>query len=325
MLLCRWAQTTAAVLLTGTAALRLLAHGAGLGELRGWRRLAGGSWGALLVAGALQLWLTAAAMSGLPPAQALSGEVLGQVLNGTSFGVVWRVRMCLLAALPVVQVGLALRASPFVSGKRRPAGTVIQRSQDWLGEPALPGLDACGGMVSGVLAALLAAAVLASLVWSGHARASAQNAWLLPVDVAHALAAGAWPGGLAPLLVLLARARRHPGELSAAVTVTRRFSRLSVVAVGILALSGVLNGVGLVGTPAALWTSVYGRLVLCKAALFAVMVCLGAANRRRLGHAADADPAGTIRLLWRTVAWECALAAGVLLATELLAAQPPPV
>ena len=246
MLLCRWAQTTAAVLLTGTAVLRLLGRGTGLGDLRGWRWLAWGSWGVLLVAGTFQFWLTAAAMSGLPPAQAFSGEVLGRVLDGTSFGAVWRVRMSLLVVL-------------------------------------LPAMALAGDTV----VAWLAAAFLASLVWSGHAHASAQSAWLLPVDVAHALAAGAWPGGLVPLVMVLARAGRRAEGRSAAVAVTRRFSRLSVAAVGVLALSGVMNGVGLVGTPAALWTSVYGRLVLCKAALFAVMVCLGAVNRQRLGRDAD--------------------------------------
>ena len=284
MLLCRWVQTTAAVLLAGTAVLRLLTRGTGLGDCRAWRRLAWISWGALLVAGVCQFWLTAAAMGGLPLAQALSGEVLGRVLDGTSYGAVWKVRMCLLAVLPAAMVAT------------------------W-----------------DVAVAWLAAAFLASLVWSGHARASAQSAWLLPVDVAHVLAAGAWPGGLVPLVLLLARARRGTEESSATVMVARRFSRLSVVAVGILALSGPLNGIGLIGISDAWWTSVYGRVLLVKAALFAVMVCLGALNRKRLGRDADADPAGTVRFLWRTVAWECALAVGVLLATELLATQAPPV
>ena len=172
---------------------------------------------------------------------------------------------------------------------------------------------------------LLDAALLVSLALAGHAQASDKSAWLLPVNLSHVLAAGAWPGGLLPLGLLLARARTNPVLLPAAVTITRRFSRLSVVAVGVLAFSGVLNGVGMVGTFAALWSSGYGRLVLCKAALFAAMIGLGAVNRRLIQCQRDGtDPAQTVRRLWRNVAWECALTAGVLLATEALATNAPP-
>ena len=54
-----------------------------------------------------------------------------------------------------------------------------------------------------ILGALLAAALLATLVWSGHAHASNKHAWLLPTDLLHVIAAGAWPGGLLPLALLL--------------------------------------------------------------------------------------------------------------------------
>ena len=279
MLLCRWVQITAAVLWAGTAILRLLAHGTDPGGLRAWNRLAGGCWAALLVAGACQLGLTASAMSG----EGLSGEVLGQVIGGTSFGAVWRVRMCLLAGMGLV---------PFL----RPA------------------------LARDVAGALLAATLLANLVWAAHAHASAHSAWLLPLNVAHAVAAGAWPGGLVPLAMLLAQARRDERTLPATLIVTRRFSRLSVAAVGVLAFSGLLNACGLVGPLSARWTGVYGRLLLCKAVLFGVMVGLGAINRRRLGGPDTADAIAPLR---RNVAWECALAAAVLLVTELLAMTAP--
>jgi putative copper export protein len=109
-----------------------------------------------------------------------------------------------------------------------------------------------------------------------------------------------------------------------AVTITRRFSRLSVTAVGILALSGLLNAVGLVGTLSALWPSTYGRLILCKVALLAAMVGLGAVNRRLIRKEASADAAEIVRSLWRNVACECVLAVCILLATETLAMNAPP-
>ena len=142
--------------------------------------------------------------------------------------------------------------------------------------------------------------------------------------MAHVLAAGVWPGGLLPLAQLLGRARRDWRTVPAVVTVTRRFSRLSLVAVGVLAASGLLNSYGLVGTFSALWPSAYGRLILCKVALFAGMVCLGATNRKLLAPADVADPGVAVRRLRRNVAWECVLAAVVLLATAALAMNAPP-
>ncbi len=297
--LCQGAQTGAAVLLSGTATLRLLAWGTGVERSPHWNRLAWASWIVLLGAAVLQLGLTAADMSGLPLAQACSGPVLGSVLGRTIFGVVWKVRLCLLAAALVVGWCAA----------------VTQRSS---GRTRLSGLLEIAG-------ALLAAALSATLIWSGHAHASDKHAWLLPVDLLHVVAAGAWPGGLLPLALVLAQARRDPDLVSSALRITRRFSRLSVAAVGILALSGLLNSVGLVGTLSALWPGVYGRLILCKAALFAGMVGLGAVNRRLIRPDETASSAPQIlRSLWRNVAWEMVLAGCVLLATEALAMSVPP-
>jgi copper transport protein len=281
------------VLLAGTAALRLLAWGVGLGRPSFWNRQAWISGSLLAVASVFQLALTAAEMSGQPLAQAVSWDVLGMVLGGTSFGGVWKVRAWLIGGLLVAQCLL------------KPAGRSVRGALE-------------------VFSALLAAGVLATLVWAGHAHASDKHAWLLPVDLVHVAAAGCWPGGLLPLAFLLAAARRDPGLVQPAVTITRRFSRLSLAAVAILALSGLLNAVGLVGTFSALWPSVYGRLILCKVALLAGLIGLGAANRRLIRQEMPRDAAQTLRRLWRNVAWECALAACVLLATEALAMNAPP-
>ena len=296
--LCRCVQTTAAVLLAGTVTLRLLALGTSLDRAARWPRLAWTSWAALLAAGVLLLGLTAADMSGEPLAQVLTNGSVAQVLGGTRFGAVWRWRMSLLAGWLVVRWGVT-----------------ASRRQRW--PRAL--------VVLAAAEVLLDAGLLVSLVLAGHAQASDKSTWLLPVNIGHVLAAGTWPGGLLPLLLLLAWAQTDATLLPAAVTITRRFSRLSVVAVGILAFSGVLNGVGMVGTLPELWSSRYGQLVLCKAGLFAAMICLGAVNRRLVQRQPDgADPAQTLRRLWRNVAWECALAVGVLLATEALATSAPP-
>jgi putative copper resistance protein D len=298
LVLCRFVQTSAAVLLAGTAVLRLLASGTGLERPSLWNRVAWSSWSVLLLASVCLLGLTAAEMSGQPLAQALSGTVLATVLRGTSFGGVWQVRAGLLVA-----VGVALSFCAMAA--RRDARSWVASSL-------------------GVTLALLAAAVLATLVWAGHAHASSKHAWLLPADVLHVLAAGCWPGGLLPLALLLVKTRADPALVQPAVMITRRFSRLSLVAVCVLALSGFLNAVGLVGAWSALWPSTYGRLILCKVALLAAMVGFGAVNRRLVRQEASGDAGQTLRSLWRNVAWECVLAVCVLLATETLAMNAPP-
>ena len=100
--LCRAVQTGAALVLAGTAAIRLLAWGsAPLGTVPRWNRLASVSWCALLLAAVIQLGATAAQMSDLPFAQVFHGDVLAGVLKGTHFGAVWQVRIALLGGLLV--------------------------------------------------------------------------------------------------------------------------------------------------------------------------------------------------------------------------------
>ena len=295
--LCRFVQTSAAVLLAGAAALRLLAFGTRLDPtVLGWRVLAWASGTFVFMAGTVQLGLTAAEMSGQPLAQVLSNGALRDVLGDTRFGLIWKARMILIAGWVILA-----SAAAWLRRSHRRTPVVLE------------------GAV-----ALSAVALLGSLVFAGHAQASEKSAWLLPVDVIHAVAAGAWPGGLLPLMLLLAQAHRDSSLVPATMAIARRFSRLSVAAVGVLAFSGVLNGVGMVGTPSALWTSIYGRLVLCKAALFALMVGLGAMNRRLVRWQMPADPTGIVHHLWRNVAVESVVAVGVLLATEALGTSVPP-
>ena len=99
--LCRCVQTTAAVLLAGTAALRLLAFGTGLERSAGCLRLAWASWAVLLAAGGCLLGLTAAEMSGEPLAEVLTYGSVAQVLGGPRYGAVWGWRMGLSGSLGI--------------------------------------------------------------------------------------------------------------------------------------------------------------------------------------------------------------------------------
>jgi copper resistance protein D len=136
------------------------------------------------------------------------------------------------------------------------------------------------------LAALGAVALVATLAWAGHGGASSGSAGHvhLTADVLHLGAAGAWLGGLIPLVLLL-RLLRHsadPGQAMIAWHVTRRFSNLGLVAVGTLLTSGMINAWFLVGGTVNLVSTEYGRLLELKIALFVGMVFLAAVNRLHL-------------------------------------------
>jgi putative copper resistance protein D len=137
-----------------------------------------------------------------------------------------------------------------------------------------------------LFASLLGIILVASLAWAGHGGATPGTAGYVHVaaDVLHLSAAGAWLGGLIPLVLLL-RLLRHSHEPSwtmIACDVTSRFSNLGIMAVGTLLISGMINAWFLVGGTTNLTSTDYGRLLEVKIALFVGMVGLAAVNRIHL-------------------------------------------
>jgi copper resistance protein D len=196
----------------------------------------------------------------------------------------------------------------------------------------------CGGksaFLASLLCALCAVLLNSSLAWLGHAGASEgpEHAIQLTGDVIHLLAAGIWPAGLLPLALFLRRFldAGDPALLSAACAATRRFSALSLGAVGLLAVSGFANGYFLVRTPYALVSTEYGKILLVKMALFAAAVAIGARNLRLKpplagagGLLPDGDARrGALAEIARNVLWEIGLFSLILLATGLLGITPP--
>jgi copper transport protein len=168
--------------------------------------------------------------------------------------------------------------------------------------------------------ALLAGALLvaAGFAASGHA-ATAGPGWITrPALMLHALCAAYWVGAFAPLLLAL---RRLPSDR--ALPLLRAFSAGAVVAVACLLLAGVMLAALQVRTPAALIGTDYGRLLLLKLALVAVLLSLGAINRLVLTPALERR-AGTTLQLRRTIGADLALAAGVVALTAGLGTVPPP-
>lgn len=143
----------------------------------------------------------------------------------------------------------------------------------------------------------------------------------LVADTLHVLAAGAWIGGLAFVLFV---ERRHglsaPGTSLLPVLVPL-FSRLAIVGVAVLVVTGVVASWVHLGGLAALATTDYGRLLSIKLILVAVVLSLGATNWRvltpRLG-----SPGGPADL-YRAALAELALGQLVLLVTAVLVRTSP--
>lgn len=103
--------------------------------------------------------------------------------------------------------------------------------------------------------------------------------------IAHLLAAAVWAGGLAALPFLPRAA-------------ASRFARVTLFCVGLLAVTGLIQAWPAVGTPPAVLTTTYGRLLGLKAGLLAAVVVAGYLLRgRRAGALADLGIAAVVLAL----------------------------
>jgi copper transport protein len=179
---------------------------------------------------------------------------------------------------------------------------------------------------------VLGAGFLVFTSLNGHA-ATTEPVWLsVGIDFLHSLATALWIGGLFALAFLLLPAlRKAPdGERTPMLArVVPRFSRLALVCLAVLLLTGVYPTLAHVASPAALTAEPYGRALLAKWALVVLLLVPAAGNllivRPRLAAAAaqNRDDRVTARLFGRLLGLEVGLALLVLLAVGFLTALPP--
>jgi copper transport protein len=160
----------------------------------------------------------------------------------------------------------------------------------------------------GALGVLLAAGLASTWAAAGHAAVGLQAALAFPVDVAHLLAMGLWLGGLVTLVVVLHR----PISEEPASAAARRFSTVATGSVVVLVGTGCYQSWRQLGSWAAFLTTDYGRLLLVKLAVVALLLVVAAFSRRWVVRR---RPAATLR---RNVLREAALGALVLVLTALL-------
>ncbi len=265
-------------------------------------RLAWIAWislGLAVLSGAAWLILTAASMSGRPVMDVYSQGVLWIVLSQTDFGNDWLARF----------VFAGLLAGAFV--------------------PLFPSTGTRSFRLK-TAAVILATALVGGLAFAGHAiGAEGVEGVVHPVaDALHLIAAAAWVGTLAPLALLLAMPEQDAAALAVARTATLRFSTLGIVSVATLLATGLVNSWYLVGSVDALIGSQYGRLLLIKLALFALMVGIAAYNWSQLTPrlAQNADPVAARnarRQLRRNAAIEVAAGAIIIGIVAVLGITPP--
>lgn len=178
---------------------------------------------------------------------------------------------------------------------------------------------------------VFSALAVATVALTGHAKSGvvAGAGLHLLGDVLHLIAAGAWIGALAWLLLLLSPTTQAPRRDVEHALVG--FSGVGPGVVAALVITGLVNSLYLIGPQSALslWRNAYGLTFLMKLALFAMMFALAAVNRYRLtprlAMAADhGSTEQTLRAFKGTIAAETALAVLVLAAVALLGVLPPP-
>ncbi|OON79303.1 hypothetical protein B1H18_14670 [Streptomyces tsukubensis] len=131
--------------------------------------------------------------------------------------------------------------------------------------------------------AVVAIGLAATWALAEHASVGIQPGLSMPLDILHLLAVATWLGGLTALLVSL---HQVPTVEASAV---RRFSRTAFTSVIVLAATGLYQAWRQVGSWSALGSTTYGRLLLIKVGLVAVLVCTAAFSRRWTARLTERD------------------------------------
>jgi copper transport protein len=128
----------------------------------------------------------------------------------------------------------------------------------------------------------LGALVLFSFSINAHAGAVPGSIWATLSDYLHLLAAAAWTGGLVllPGLVWHVRRSKVAADRAQLVWLLRRYSYLAQVAVFILAITGLINGLVEVPDFSSLFDTAYGRVLLLKLALIVIALEIALFNNR---------------------------------------------
>jgi putative copper resistance protein D len=229
-------------------------------------------------------------------------ELRGFFLD-TAFGPVWLVRIAFSVAAFAVALGFAIP----------------------------PMLDELRYRQQNALLLVLSAGILISLAAAGHARgalAGGPRDFAVSSEAIHLLAAGAWTGGLPPLLIHLLKAARKKQETNLALPMLERFSFMGQWTVVLLLAGGFSTLAALIAAwnmkVSGLQINGYSATLFVKLALLALMLAIAIINRCILIPRLERGPA-VLLLLQRMVFIECILGLLIIAAATVLGSQAPPV
>ena len=324
----RWAVFASMALLVGGVAVASVVWPRSR-DARATRRIVTAGWAGLTVSTIVGALLFGAYSRGGSLADALDPGVLRHTLD-TRFGTVWLVRLGLLAvAFVLLRVLFA----------HRPAAAA-PLPQWWLPVTAVVGV-----------------ALVCTPGLAGHASTGDHRVLALVTDGLHVGAMAIWLGGL----VVLAAAVLPSDDVDALRVAVPRFSRVALWCVGVLIVTGAFQTWRLVGGLTALRDDEFGRILVVKLVVFALLLVAASFSREIVARVFSGDrapatvsvgvPAGRggavdvvdhadepggpteiaderaveLRRLRRSVWGEVALGALVLIVTALLVNAAPPV
>ncbi|MFE0025010.1 copper resistance D family protein [Amycolatopsis sp. NPDC059021] len=263
-------------------------------EQRGTRRVLTTGW-VLGLAGTLAgIGLQGAWSAQRPAGDLFSWDLIRQVLD-VHFGQVWfaKALLWLLGGVVLAWVLQRGRAAATTTAWRVGAGAIVL------------GLLRASGL-------------------TGHAVESKRPLLTQLADFVHLAGISAWIGGLAVLLFGVL-ARRDADELARVVP---RYSKLAMVSVLLVIVAGVVLAVETIGPPGRVLTTSYGRILLVKLAVLAVVLLIAQGSKswvaRRLDFAVVLrGDAAVVRPFVYSVAAETTLVLVVLFAASFLVTASP--
>ncbi len=283
-----------------------------------------GLWAALGGLFLLAAWVLAGLLGQLPVDTAEQRSRLSG-----AFGAVLLCGIALLTMASIVQ----LLAIWLPAGGWGAAGPVLgsRFGAWWMTRMATAGLLAAIATVAwkqpgrvralALLSAPLTVIVAVTFAATSHPAASAHPSWGTVLDTIHLVAASTWIGGVIAIALLLFLAASEK-ERELRKRTLRRFSFVAGIAVPVVLISGVGNGLLELARLSDLWDTAYGRTLLIKAGVVVGLLFVAAANAFLLNPAFQAGRAGG-KQLRLTVAAEALLGLAVLIPVAVLSTQNP--
>ncbi len=166
---------------------------------------------------------------------------------------------------------------------------------------------------------VLALVIMGASVMTNHAASRLEGRPLLiTLSCIHELATGFWIGGLPFLVLGLYRAKDSTTQWY----VTERFSRLALVSVAALVMSGTAMSVLYIGSWAAVLGTAYGVMVTAKATMLGGLLLLGGVNFLLIRNTSKEYALPRLR---RLIEAEVGIGITVILTAASLTSQPPAV